>query len=665
MPDTPNKIYRFWEELKRRNVVRRNTVYAATAFVILELVSIIQDPLRLPEWTLTLVIILLSIGFVVSIILSWIYNVTPEGNIERTKPLATAPASTPSGKRTRSSSSWKIASYVSFAVILVLVVLNIIPRTGGAVSASNKDKSIAVIPFINDSPEKENEYFINGTMEAILDNLARIEDLRVVSRTSVEQYRDNLKPLPEIAREMNVSYVLEGSGQKSGNQIRLFVQLLDAKQDRHIWSSHYNHEIKDIFALQSEIARLVASELQAIITPDEEELIEKIPTTSQTAYDFFQRGMDEINKFFNSVRSRETLERAEDLFRYALEYDPVFAKAYARLATVYEQIYWSRFMPADQALDSVKSLSDRALSYDNRLPEGYYYLGMYFRETGDTAQAVSAYENAIKYNPNYFEAYAGLGHLYRSVDNVRSIENYQTALSINPEAAWIMRFLAEVMRNHGFTAESRTILEQAYRIDGDTLDYYMDLAFLELLSGNTGEAIRYANKAYFLDSLDLDVLVFLGITMLIQERNDSSLFYFQKFVDRSAELDLQVDYGRWVGYAFAINGKKSRGEYYINIALNQHRDHPGGSRNDPWFYITRVALFAYLGEQHKAMENLRILNSTFGINLFHIYILENDPAMESVRNSPGFTDILTEIRSKYQTDRTRIGQWLEENETIY
>jgi len=183
------------------------TVYAGAAFVIIELINNITEPLRLPEWTPTFVVVLLAIGFPIVIIFSWIYDVHPEGGVVKTEPVDRVSTE----EIPNSSNGWKIASYLSFVVIVGLVVLNVVPR------ANNKkilDKSIAVLPFINDSPNEEKMYFINGTMEAILDNLCKIEDLRVPGRISVEKYRDNPKPVPVVAEEMNVSYVLEGSGHR-------------------------------------------------------------------------------------------------------------------------------------------------------------------------------------------------------------------------------------------------------------------------------------------------------------------------------------------------------------------------------------------------------------------------------------------------------------------
>ena len=330
MPNSPNKLSQIWQELKRRKVLRVITVYAAVAFVILQLVEILAPSLRLPEWTMNLILVLLIVGFIITVIVSWIYDIKPEGGIVKTEPAHKVKAE----GIPKSSNSWRIASYISFVVIVALIGLNIIPRTG---NKEILDKSIAVLPFKNDSPDQE-MYFINGTMEEILDNLCKIKDLRVISRNSVEQYRNNPKPTPVVAEEMNVSYVLEGSGQRDGNNIRLTVQLLNARNDSHVWSETYYREMGQIFDLQSEIAQLVASEIEAIITPEEKELIEKIPTTNLTAWDFYQRGREELLKdpVLAIEDKTKEVEIAEDLLVIEpLEYDSTFARAYAGLGLRY------------------------------------------------------------------------------------------------------------------------------------------------------------------------------------------------------------------------------------------------------------------------------------------------------------------------------------------
>jgi len=205
----PNKLSQFWQELRRRKVIRVITVYAASAFVILELVDILAPSLWLPQWTLNFVLILLLVGFVITVIVSWIYDIHPEEGFVKTQP-----AHKVKGEDIqKSSNSWKIASYISFAVIVGLIVLNVIPRTGREKVSQVREKSIAVLPFESLSDDKNLQYQADGIMDAILLHLSKIEDLRVMGRTSVEQYRETKKTVSEICVEMDVGYVLEGSFQ--------------------------------------------------------------------------------------------------------------------------------------------------------------------------------------------------------------------------------------------------------------------------------------------------------------------------------------------------------------------------------------------------------------------------------------------------------------------
>jgi TolB-like protein len=293
-----NSLSQFWQELKRRKVVRVVTVYAASAFVILELVDILAPSLRLPDWTLNLVLILLIVGFIIAVILSWIYDIHPEGGIVKTE----------SVKKIKtedipvSSNSWKIASYISFVVIVGLIILNIIPRSG---KNEILDKSIAVLPFKNDSPDLENEYFCNGMMETILNQLVKIGDLKVMSRTEVEPYRNTTKTRKEIAGELGVANFLEGSVYKMGNRFRISVQLINSKSGFHLWSDEYEGEYtEEIFALQSNIARQVALALKAVITQEEEKSIERKPTENIEAYDLVLKGWEMTDNYWKTLDSK-------------------------------------------------------------------------------------------------------------------------------------------------------------------------------------------------------------------------------------------------------------------------------------------------------------------------------------------------------------------------
>ena len=395
----PNRLTQFWQELKRRKVVRVITVYAAVAFIILQLIEILAPSLRLPEWTMNLILVMLIVGFIIAIILSWIYDINPEGGIVKTEAADKAKGE----DKPTSSKGWKIASYISFVVIVGLIVFHIISRSNGAAKTTILDKSIAVLPFINDSEDIGNEHIINGIMEEILINLQSIKELRVPGRTSTEQYRNNPKPIPDIASEMDVAYIVEGSGQRYGNKIRLRVQLMEGATDKHLWADSYDEEIKDpedIFRIQSQIAKSIAAELQAVITPEEKQLIEKVPTASLTAYEFYLRGMNEYYKFHRNLRNREALVIAEDLFHKALEYDSTFALAYTGLTYVYGRSeYWVN-MSSDNRFDTILILANIALSYDDQLSEAYTVRGKYYNNNGLTVEAAEDYNKAIKFNPN-------------------------------------------------------------------------------------------------------------------------------------------------------------------------------------------------------------------------------------------------------------------------
>jgi len=275
------------------------TVYAAIAFGILQLVDIIGPSLKRPDWTMTFVIVLLCIGFVISVFVSWIYDITPSG-VKKTKPVSELKHVDHTTHEV--SSGWKIATYISGAIIIALVVFNFISKRNLNADILKLDKSIAVLPFINDSPVDSNKYFINGLMEEVLNNLQKIKDFKVLSRTSTDQYKGSDRPtIPEIAKKLVVSYMVKGSGQKYGNKFRLRVQLIKAKgKENHLWGRTYEQEIRettDLFSLQSQIAQAIATELKAVITPEEKQIIEKIPTSKMTAYNLYLKANDYLKKY--------------------------------------------------------------------------------------------------------------------------------------------------------------------------------------------------------------------------------------------------------------------------------------------------------------------------------------------------------------------------------
>jgi TolB-like protein/Tfp pilus assembly protein PilF len=663
MATTPNKISQFWQELKRRNVVRVVTVYAGAGFVILELVDIIAEPLKLPSWLLPVVIVLLSIGFVVAIILSWIYDIHPEGGMVKTEPAEKVKAE----EIPKSSNSWKIASYISFVVIMGLIVLNIVPRTG---NKEILDKSIVVLPFNNLSSDQENKYFIDGMMESILDNLCKIEDLRVPGRASVMQYRDNPKPIQIVAEEMDVAYVLEGSGQKIGNRLLLTVQLIIGKKDQHIWSNQYDREIEkveDLLDIQKEIAELVVKEIEAVITPEEKELIDRIPSTSLAAHDYYLRGREEYNDY-QIKNGLEALQRAENHFHKALEYDSEFALAYVGLANVYwEKHLWEEYFQTD-FIDSALTLANIALSYDDELDEAYLFKGDYFREKGNKLIALNEYNKAGSINPNSWRVYVGIGELYGFDDPLIYLENNYKAATLNygTELPGILRNIANMYHWIGFNELAYKYIQKAFHLDGDSAHYLSISGWIEFTTGDVEKAINYYKKAISLDSGSVNIYARIAGCYMASKQYDESLKYYKIWVDKlKASGTLLINEMQRVAYAYYMNGYTSEADYYFDIQMEYCNNliNTGRPTAQSFFtYYDRAGIYAFRGDKKKAYDDLKVFTQSQGYWLAGL--LKSDPLFESIRDEPEFQQIVRIMEAKYQTEHERVRQWLQENDML-
>ena len=672
----PNKISRFWHELKRRNVVRVITVYGGAAFVIIELINNITEPLRLPEWTPTLVIVLLAIGFPIVIIFSWIYDVHPEEGMVKTKPADKVPDE----EIPKSSNSWKIASYISFVVILALVVLNIIPRSG---KKEIIDKSIAVLPFRNESSDESNTYFINGTMESILDNLCRIKDLRVPSRTSVEQYREVARPMPEIARELKVSYLLEGSGQKIGKRILLTVQLIEGSSDRQLWSRKYDREIakvEDLIDLESEIAQLVAGEIMAVITPEEKALIEKVPTTSLTALDYCLQGQEEVMRTVFSREYGSSLEQAAHFFKMALEYDPGYARAYAELAMVSYYTYTRFTLTGDQYaadyfrsrnLDSMNLLADKALELDDRIANAYYVKGYYEMERGNLTGAMEMMNQALDLDPNSTMAMIGASRVLEDLnDFVGSMELLHRAAGLEQGTtlAVIYGYFAWRYWEMDLQEPLEHYLNEFVSVSGDSLSYYTLKNYAEFQHGRFDKALSYAQAGYALDTTDRDAVLILGKAYLDLEQYGQAYPYYSRYfsgLDNSGDLDVN-DMNR-MGYLLSMLGKREEAQHYFQEMIAHCKRHirmnTTYGRQGASFDIAGV--YSFLGKRDSAYHYLEMYSEKDRQIAYMIAMLQElDPLFEPIRREERFQQLVRQMEAKYQAERERVRQWLEENELL-
>ena len=277
-------------------------------------------------------------------------------------------------------------------------------------SIEKSEKSLAILPFINDSPDEENTYFINGIMEEILNNLQKIKDLRVISRTSVEQYRGQKKSINEIAEKLDVNYIVEGSGQKYGNAFRLRAQLIKADRETHLWGESFQQEINnvaDIFNIQSLIAETIAEKLKAVITPQEKQLIKKVPTENLEAYDAYLKG-----HFYCRKLTPNDFDTAMKYFELAKEKDPDYALAYAGISSVWLGRQQLGFASPEEAGKKALEAAMKALELDDTRAEVYYTLSlMYIWGMWDWDNGEAAFKRTLELNPNHSEAHAYYAHL--------------------------------------------------------------------------------------------------------------------------------------------------------------------------------------------------------------------------------------------------------------
>ena len=555
----------------------------------------------------------------------------------------------------------------TFIAITILLIFYIQDRRQSKALA-NLEKSIAVLPFNNDSPNDSTTYFMDGVMEEILNNLQKIKDFRVLSRNSVEQFRNNTtKSTPEIAKKLGVNYIVEGEGQKYGNTFRLRVQLIAADNEKHLWAESYEQEIKeskDIFNIQSRIAQMIADELKATMTPEEKQLIEKTPTTSLTANDFFQRGRDEYWKYFLSD-NQESLERAENLYRKALKYDTKFAQAYSGLATVYlAKYYWQTFLTRN-FLDSVLILTNIALSYDDQLSEAYTIKGVYYNQMGNKEQAIEELDKALKYNPNDWMAYYSKGQVYSNYDNVKSIENLLKAKSLNhgSQLPGILRSIGSVYLQAGFLEKSKYYAEEALKLDKDSLEYYENLAYDELASGNFEKSIELYMRCA-IDSSNTYNYWSLGIDYMFLDKHEEALKYFKEWLKRSKSLSDQYLFGMHrLGWAYWQKGNKREAEYYFNelIKYCDKVRKMGRVSVDPLRpAYDLAATYSILGDRKKAYENLKLWSGIPNCPRWWLTYLKNDPLFNKIKDEPEFQQIVKDVEAKYQAEHERVRKWLED-----
>jgi len=428
----PDSIAKFWQELKRRKVIRVAVAYALVAWIVVEVASVLLPMLLLPDWSPRLVTVLALLGFPIAVVLAWVFEITPEG----------AKLDTPAREA---------------AIALRAAGQDDPEGPGTSLPGPNADtrRSIVVLPFANLSDEAGQAFFSDGITEEILALLARQPDLRVISRTSSFTLKDSKLDVSAIAQKLNVELVLEGSVRRAGSQVRIMAQLIDPAKDAQLWSDRFDRELTDIFAVQGEIARCIVDALHL----DPANCTDTPASTLKVdAYDYYLRGRE----YFYSV-SEPGLGFARQMFQQAIAIDPLFARAYAGLANTESMMaQWYDHSPA--TLEAADQASRRALELAPELAEAHSARGYALTLKGDFAGAAREFERALQIEPGNYDALYLFGRSrFAEGKMAEAAELYRKAHESQPDEFQAISLCLGALRTLGRKEEYKQAAEQAVR----------------------------------------------------------------------------------------------------------------------------------------------------------------------------------------------------------
>jgi TolB-like protein/Flp pilus assembly protein TadD len=444
----------FFAELKRRNVYKVAVAYAIVAWLLIQVATQVFPFFEIPNWAVRLVVVLLILGFPIALFLAWAFEITPEG-IKRAEDVSPQESIT---KHTGRKLVWLTVTLAVIAAgLLAFQLMRTKPATMTAVSTAPKtasatvqEKSIAVLPFENLSRDPDNAFFTDGVQDEILTDLAKVADLKVISRTSVMQYKTGAqRNLREIGQQLGVAHLLEGSVQRAGGKVRVNAQLIDARTDAHQWAENFDRDIADVFKIQSEIAKAIADQLQAKLSPSEKTAIEQKPTSDLTAFDLYNRAKNILLTTSFNANVQSLYFQAVDLLNQAVARDPSFFEAYCQLAYANDNLYFlgndhtpARLALAEAAIQSAFRLRPDAgeahLARAENLYRGYL----------DLDGALAELDIARKTLPNDSRVPELTGYIIRRQGKQEeSIKNLLRALELDPRNFFILEQIALSYQN--------------------------------------------------------------------------------------------------------------------------------------------------------------------------------------------------------------------------
>jgi TolB-like protein/predicted Zn-dependent protease len=676
-----------FSELKRRNVYKVAAAYAVIGWLLVQVATQVFPFFEIPNWAVRLVVLAIVIGFPIALVIAWAFELTPEG-LKRTEDVDLAASARQPRRHT-----WIFVVIVGAALSLGLFFIGRYTARNTASAARTEatgssipQKSIAVLPFENLSDDKNAAYFADGIQDEILTKLASIADLKVISRTSTAKYKSKPEDLKTVSQQLGVATVLEGSVQKAADKVRVNVQFIDARADSHLWAKTYDRDMKDVFAIQSEIAQEIADSLQAKLSPAEATKLATAPTKDTAAYDLFLKGEFE-QRIANSTFRPESFDHAARWYKEAIARDPNFALAIAQLAICQLRRHWLTDPLSEAEVMEAGRLAKQALTLAPDLPEAHVAVGLFhyygFREY---EQALTEFQRALELRPNYSLALQFIAFVHRRQGKWdRTLDELKKSIDQDPRDPYVQGGLAETYiflrrwkeaedtARHALTIDPheatamRMLLLSSLNRTGNAQEPLRLLATFppdDLLLPNTGmfDMVIGTRGQTFVLGRDFNAALNACETGTVARTNEWQRFAAKAGIrvlagdvtgahaDAEKARDLLEatlreqpnDFRslRALSWVYLALGRKADA---INIArhtldlLPPEKDAVLGSGN----LAALAQIQAQTGAAAEAVENLKKLLSIPAGETISIARLKIDPVWDPIRNDPGFQELLT------------------------
>ena len=663
-------LKKFFSELKRRNIYKVGLTYAIVAWILAQIASLAADSFQAPQWVMKMIIVVLFLGFPVAVILAWAFEMSPEGIIRASSEAAEENPYSPSQKKPLTSN----------AIILVLLmalvgqfIFNKYSQKRGF-DPSDTEKSIAVLPFRNDSPNQENMYFCNGIMEGILDHLSRVPELTVVSRTSVEQYRENPPSMNKIAEELGVNYLVEGSVQRQGDEVVIFAQLIYAKDDKHIWSHRYDEDVSKLFEVQANVTESIADNLEAVISPELKKQIEEIPTENTLAYDYYLRGKEYYNLANLSTQKNEDwdelLDKATLSLDMAIEKDSLFAEAIVGKAFVYFYRYNSSGRVDKGYLDQILILANKAIEINPNFMNGYWVRGWYYFHTDQIDLARKDFDKSLELAPKKNDILWKQFSIYMNIDldflkALRSLKKIEKISLSDDDLIQLYNGYIDFYASIDDHGKEEYYWNKLYSIDKeiDTTTWY-----LESRKGRLDNAIELYKKLRSQNNQLRNGT--LGMLYFFNREFQKSHDYYKKWYEFVKVEDMQISNSARTlhryGYTLMRIGNEEEGLKLIrtHIANDENLDKIGdlniGNNANIGNMYDMIGSYASLDEKEKAyywMERFDSMNGWLIWGSSYSWFLI-DPLFDNLREDQKFKDWLANGNRQLDSIRNAVDMYL-------